>query len=177
VSRRLKRAAQSVTTSTTDIGINVELAFARCQGLQEIAQRGIDLLAKRSHAAHGFLYTLQKNGPVLTAAFNVQSKPFGLDRMIHDYLTAELAESEVVTMTSADRLAGTGSLADWTCEKGNQYRTVILGSQTDNGFVITGVAALCKKAGGELAINWDIVSALSNVLSAAGVVSTAQAAR
>jgi len=177
VSRRLKRAAQSVTTSTTDIGINIELAFARCQGLQEIAQRGIDLLSKRSRAAHGYLYTLQKNGPVLTAAFNVQSKPFGLDRMIRDYLTAELAESDVATMTSADRLAETESVADWTCENGNRYRTLILGNHTGDGFVITGVAALCKKAGGELAINWDIVSALSNVLRKAGVVSTAQAAR
>lgn len=177
VSRRLKRAAQSRTTSTTEIGINIELAFARCQGLQEIAERGIDLLVKRCHAAHGYLYTLNNNAPVLSAKFDDQDEPEGLHKMIRDYLTAELAETEVVTMTSADRLAGKGIPTDWTCDRGNQYHPVLLGSDTAEGFLITGVAALCKKTDGELIVNWDVVSALSNVLLKAGKVATAKAAR
>jgi hypothetical protein len=169
ITRDLYTAIRGTAAMTlTDIRSASRRLFADCDGPEQRARRGLELLVSRSRARGGFLYTMQPDGPVLAAGYGDQTAPTGLPQMVRDYLTAELEDSPEVTVTRTDQASMEGRASEWISDDGERYRLLPLRSQSDQGYVVTGVAALRMESGESFSIPWDLSSVFSKILCDTG---------
>jgi tetratricopeptide (TPR) repeat protein len=150
--------------------------FGNCHGPQERAERALGLLVEQSHCLGGYLYTVQKAGPVLVARVGFEAAPAEMDAMVGSYLADELEGGEGVTVQGdpADGLANQNE--SWNLRQFEQYRPLVLGHHTERGYSITGVAVLVKDPTRIFAIPGDAATALSKSLFDAGDVTAIVAA-
>ncbi len=122
----------------------VSNVLASCDGPEERAQRTLELIAEQCGASHGFLYLMQKQGPVLCAQLGQGPSPLEMDAMVKDYFATEMADTGHTTKTSERGDATAGTRTDWTSYEGTKYRRVLLGHQEREGYAITGMAVLAS---------------------------------
>jgi tetratricopeptide (TPR) repeat protein/tRNA A-37 threonylcarbamoyl transferase component Bud32 len=147
---------------TAKIGITVDLASAAdftqlsaisaptqmatllevCKDPKERASRALDFLIKLTNSIGGFLFTMRKEGPVLCASDGKFSPPPEMDTLVVDRLTSEIEGHEDITQDGTDEETSCMETADWATQMGEEYRSVLLGHTTSEGYALTGMAIL-----------------------------------
>ncbi len=143
-----------------------------CQGPRERAEVALQILVEQSGAWGGFLYTIQRDGPSLSATSGEQPTPADLDPMVERYLSAEIEAGEEVTMTSYDRETPADMKSDWSGYGGGLLRPLLLNHNTDHGQAITGIAVLVLEPGREFRFPGEAIASVSKSLLDAGDVAT-----
>jgi hypothetical protein len=113
-----------------------------CKGPQERAKCALEMLVKQSNSLGGFLYTIQKEGPVLSAHSGDVPPPYGIERSARERLEAELERSEDNTADEDDAEFSLIGTTEWTGLQDDTYHPVVLGHNTQEGYAITGMAVL-----------------------------------
>lgn len=150
----------------------VSTLLTDCHGREERAERALELLVNQSKTSGGYLYIMQKNGPVLSAQLGSVGPMQEMDSVVRDYLHSEIEGAFDKTMTVADMKGSTRSHFEWTSQGDFQYQPVLLGHDTDRGYVITGLAILCGNLDQDINIPIKAVAALSKSLLDAGDAAT-----
>ncbi len=143
-------------------------ALASCGQFRERAQCVLKVLVDNTETAAGFLYTMQKEGPVLSAQTGIGQPSRDIDKMAREYLAAELDETTHVTVTGMNLKSTAGSSTAWTVSDNAQYRPVLLGHHSEKGYAITGLAVLLLDATGEFKMPFDVIMAVSRALCNSG---------
>jgi tetratricopeptide (TPR) repeat protein len=120
----------------------VSNAIASCNSADERYRRILELLIEHSGTAKGFLYLMQDDGPRFVAQIGNAQPPKGLEDTVRTYLKAELDHSENVTVTGVEPDSTIGTATCWTGYGGEEYRPLLLGHHTKEGYLITGIAVL-----------------------------------
>jgi len=142
--------------------------LTQCRNPDIRAQRTLELIVEKSRSAGGFLYSVRDRGLALNAQSDVSPPPDNMDKMVQEYLLAEVQSYKDVTMTCADLATPTKSIARWSAELEREYHPVVLGHQTDKGYIITALAVLYTDRDNFFYPPYDAIVALSELLYRAG---------
>jgi tetratricopeptide (TPR) repeat protein len=168
VSDDLAHAADFYDLTTATAVTLVTGFLGDCRGPKERADRALELLVEQSHCIGGFLYTLQKQGPVLVAQNGVTTVPAEMDAMVVSYLAAEMEDVGGITLSSDTIVKSVEETSQWTVAQREQYRPLVLGHLSNDGYRITGLAVLVRDPARLFAVPGDAVTALSKSLFDAG---------
>ncbi len=173
---QLACAADISDTTERQLEEFMEMLLADCRGPADLAQRVLDLLVQQTNSTGGFLYTVRAGGPVLSASNGDRLPSEEMERLVRDTIAAETDDSRLVTMTVADFSRPRADPQYWVSKTGGQYRPVLLGHNTEDGFAVTGLAILCVGEEADAKVPNETVIAVSRVLLEAGDVTQAFAA-
>ena len=173
VSDDVARAADFSELSAETVLTLVAGMLVDCKGPQERAERVLELLIRQSNCAGGFLYTMQQQGPALSAKIGDRPAPAEMDSMVKTYIAAELDDAKEVTLRNGDPEDSSDKTSEWTNRQGEKYRPVLLGHGSEAGFTVTGLAVLLVSPDKLFNFPHGIVSALSKILLDTGDVVTA----
>ncbi len=120
----------------------VSNALAPCNSVEERSRCILELLIEHSGTTKGFLYLMHDDGPQIAAQVGDARPPKGLEDTVQAYLKAELDHSENVTVTGVEPQSTIGTATCWTGYGGEEYRPMLLGHHTKEGYFITGIAVL-----------------------------------
>jgi hypothetical protein len=152
--------------------------FDECKGPQARAERALELLVKQSNCLGGYLYTIQNDGPSLSAQLG-DSAPFaGLDALVQECLSAEIEGTNDMTMASAasEIVSSVTERTDWSGQQGENYHPVVIGHRTPKGFAVAGLAVLLVDPSKTYIFPGKIVAAISKSLVDAGDITAAYSA-
>ncbi len=175
VSRELAGAAGSVEQVDTAI-TTLTTALSDCQGAEERSRRALELLLSKSGAAGGYLYTMQSEGPELSAQSGETLPTLELEHLVRDFLSREI-EATDVTATGAPSDIGPLAAIRWSLDHGKQFRPLLLSHYANNGFVVTGLAVVNVSSEGAVIFPGKLLAAISRSLFEAGDVATVYASR
>ncbi len=150
--------------------------ITECRGPEERAEAALRFLVEQGGATAGFLYTVQKDGPSLSAALGGQPFPVDLDSMVRQYLDAEIEGSGDITVTTHDLEPPSETKAQWSEYREGLFRPALLGHDTEQGFAITGLAVLVLEPDAEITLSGEAIESISRSLFDAGDVATMYAA-
>jgi tetratricopeptide (TPR) repeat protein len=143
--------------------------FKACSSPEQRAERSLEMLIRQSSALSGYLYTIQKSGPVLVAkSGDVNNPDAALAEMVRDYLSAELDYTEQATITRTEQETITDVDTSWIIGKDEEYFPLLLSSRMPEGVAIAGLALLRKKPGEALRIPYETALVLSKTLLEVG---------
>jgi hypothetical protein len=165
----------AVTGAVPGAGERLETRIATllstCRGPKERAERVLDVLMEASASQLGFLYTMQRDGPVLAAQRGDEPPPDGLDTAVSTYVQQALVEEE--QMTVGPSAAGDLTGLDFSFpDDVRRLQPVLLGHTTDSGYVITGAALIERSTDAGAPLPFSLATALSKSLMRAGDVAT-----
>ncbi len=132
---------------------------------RERNQKILEILIASSGTQEGYLYTMGKNGPVLSAQCCCVGPPHKLNKMVREYIEAEMNAADDVTETGFDMNSTTGHSSDWTFQNGEMYQPIMLAHYTQEGYVINGLAILVRDPTKEFDYPTHIVTSVSKFLS------------
>jgi hypothetical protein len=161
---------------TERAGNSVSATLGTCQGPEERAERALSMFVERCGCLGGFLYTMQKDGPTLSALNGYQNPPPEMDSLVADHLDAELREVDEVTVATAEATENSKAAEAWRGPNGERYFPLTLGHNSDIGFLITGVVVLCLDPSSRLNFPAQLLPLVSKSLLDAGDVVTSIAA-
>ncbi len=161
---------------TERAGNSVSATLGTCQGPEERAERALSMFVERSGCLGGFLYTMQEDGPTLSARNGHQNPPPEMDSLVADHLDAELREVDDVTVATAEATQNSKAVETWRGPNGERYFPLTLGHNSDLGFLITGVVILCLDPLNKLNFPAQLLPLVSKSLLDAGDVVTSIAA-
>lgn len=166
-------SAADITELTEESALSVVATLLTdCQGSRDRAQRALDMLVEQSRGLGGFIYTMQKDGPVLGARSGNYPPPTDMDTMVKKYISAETLDDTDVTRSIAALGSSEPMQSEWTNERGDEYHPVLLGHDTEKGFIITGLAILFPDRNRQFKVPAEIIAALSKTLADTGDVVT-----
>lgn len=168
VSEELASAAADSIARTVD-----ELSITQCADPAERARIALKTLLSSIGASDGYLYTVQAEGPSLTAQVGAPPPPLEMDQRVARYLNAELEESEDRTMTCAAPTAEGPNvdLGEWRGADGGQYLPILLNHGSERGLELTGLALIRTDARRNLPAP-ALIAAISLALHQSGDVAT-----
>jgi hypothetical protein len=152
----------------------IAAAFSVCTDAGERAQCALTLLVGALAAPSGYLFALRAGKLVLAAApADRPAPPTTMMKALDAYLSAELADEDVVTVTSFDR--ATETLSE-VYEDGRCYRPILLRINEGGQAVIAGIAAVevNPRESIEQVPSWALIGALSERLIREGDVDPAR---
>jgi tetratricopeptide (TPR) repeat protein len=136
--------AIDLTDLTNMTALNqIDTLLAACSGAKERAERILDLLIKGTNCIGGFLYTVQKDGPVLSAQVGKEPPSAQIDTMARKRIASELEDKEDFTQAGAREESAKSDTTGWTGYHSEEYRSVVLGHMDQDRFAVTGLAVLC----------------------------------
>ncbi len=156
---------------------NLNTVLSACEGPTERAQRALKMLVEQCACPAALLYTMQPEGPALAATHGDPRPPADIDTLVKDYLSAELDETDVVTMTQADVAEGTQGDGAWVATDGGHLMPVLLAHDTEDALAIAGVVVLRVQSTDRLHVPYKLLALVSRSLMDAGDVVTAYAAQ
>jgi len=175
---RYEKLAQSIADSAVPYskqpGISVANRtlvsdrLAACQNAEERAQCVLKIILEKTSATEGFLYTMRKEGPVLSAVVGAYRPTKEFDQKVRDYLTAEIDDASDATMSAVDEESTSRTTTAWTGYDARQYRPILLGHHTLDGYTVTGLAVISSSKNDRMVFPADIIIALSTELLQSG---------
>jgi hypothetical protein len=102
----------------------------------------LDVLAAHYHVDAGCLFGVTVRGLELLARIGAPAPDEQLRAMVAEYLSAELTDTQIVTVTAADARAARGSTNIWTLDDNAAYVPVLLHGQKRSEQLVCGVAVL-----------------------------------
>ena len=106
------------------------------------ANIALDVLAAHYRAGAGCLFGVTPQGPELLARVGTLVSDEQLRAMVAEYLSAELTDTEIVTLTQADARAARGSANIWTLGDNAAYIPVLLHGRRGAEQLLCAVAVL-----------------------------------
>ncbi|MBN1654218.1 MAG: protein kinase [Deltaproteobacteria bacterium] len=168
VSSELAQAAEFSQESARSVISTVASMLEECKGPDERAERALQLLVEKSDCAGGFLFTIQKEGPVLSAQSGNYPPPPDMDTMVKSYILSEVEDSDDSMHRSSSIDSALEKTVRWTEQKKERYRPLVLGHNTPRGFGITGLAVLVLSRDRVFNFPGDALTAVSKFLIDAG---------
>lgn len=154
--------------SDSAIETMVSEMLTQCQNPGKRARRTLELIVEQSKSSGGFLYSVQTDGLTLKAQSDDRPPPNEMNKMVNDYLMAEVEGYDDVTVTCADLAAPMKSVINWNTHLDKRYFPVLLGHNTEQGYLITGLVVLYTDQDRFYNVPFDTVDALSKFLYRAG---------
>ncbi len=142
VSGDLAHAADVSQSGSEDLPTLIGGVLTQCQGPQDRVRRALDILVQTGHCSGGFLYTMYKDGPVLCCHSGDSAPPGDMDATVTQYVQRQTDDCGDATMTAGAFSEAASSEFDWRNDHGDEYFPLLLGHDSDEGFLITGVAVL-----------------------------------
>jgi hypothetical protein len=175
ISAELACAADFTQMSMIAAQTQMATLLEGCSGPKERAARSLALLIKLANCTGGFLYIMKEQGPELSATDSQQAPPPEMETLVQDRLNEEIAGEEDITQEGDDddddEQDDESSLADttdWATQMGDEYRSVLLGHNTSQGFAITGMAILVTNPRNEYIFPAETVEKVSRSLYDSG---------
>jgi hypothetical protein len=137
-----------------------------CHGPSERSTKGLILLLRLSGAQEGVLYLMSDRGPELAAQVGELAFPERMDAFVQEYVESELRERDC--STTAFSLNSGPAVSNLSGKHGERYRPVLLAHQSQNGFVITGVAVLIVQPGAQFTFPSAVAAQLSRFVQESG---------
>jgi tetratricopeptide (TPR) repeat protein len=126
-----------VADGTDGTALNqVATMLASCAGPQARAARALEILIKQTHCIRGFLYTVPKDEPVLSAQVGTQGPSVEIETTVRDRFAKEIDATKDLTLDSEQEDNGSVNTA------GEEHHCIVLGHATREGFALTGLAFL-----------------------------------
>jgi hypothetical protein len=150
--------------------------LATCTEPTERAQRALELLIGLTNSVGGFLYTIQEDGPKLTASDGKINPPPDMDMLVEDRFSDEIEGKSDMTQFSTEEEASSVCTVDFATQLGQDYRSVILGHNMPQGFAITGIAVLITNPKKTFKYPAETIHVFSKALLESGGVATVYAA-
>jgi hypothetical protein len=142
--------------------------LAACKGPQARAERILEMLAEQSNSIGGFLYVMREDGPVYTAQIGNPTLLPDMDALVRERVQAEIDSNSDVTTSDVGMNTADARTMDWTGQRGEKYRSVLLGHYVKEGFVITGLAVMLLDPSKPFDYPSEVISAMSESLLDAG---------
>ncbi len=176
VSTELANAAEFTQMTAETAIASVGKAMRECRGAEQRAQCALKMLIRQGNCQSGFLYTVQKEGTLLSARVGEQAPAAEVETIVKRHLLAEIDGAGDTTMTGTDHEAFAGLTYQWTDQREEGYRAVLLGHEAPEGFVVTGLAVLVPEPGKLFSFPGKMAAAVSQALLTAGDVAKVYAA-
>lgn len=151
-------------------------ALSDCEGPLGRAERVLDVLIKQSKCLGGFLYTMQKEGPVLLAQIGQQTRPVEMDTMVRNRISAEMDENMDITINSAEMTTCSYNKGYWAGQRDEKYYPLLIAHSTPQGLAITGMAVMLVDSSTQCNFPREAVAVISKLLFEAGDVAIVYAA-
>jgi hypothetical protein len=142
----------------------VAAMLGACRDAATRATLALTLILRESGAQAGFLFSLTPLGIECAASIGAQDPPAWLAERVREYLEAERGDGETVSTDSETD----PSRSVWAEQSGKQYRPVLLNHHSEEGVVVTGLAAVAMPKTGEFIYPADVASAISRHLAQSG---------
>ncbi|MBN1653564.1 MAG: protein kinase [Deltaproteobacteria bacterium] len=139
-----------------------------CTEPQKRAEKALDLLIQHSNSKGGFLYIVQRNGPVLVAQSGDYSPPANMESKVRLRLSDEIDDQQHITATGSTMKSSSCSVSMWSDGQGGEYLPILIADHTDKGFIIAGIAVLRKDPEKVFCYPAEAVVAVSRVLLESG---------
>jgi hypothetical protein len=138
-----RRAGDLNEINNADFFSTMTAIMDGCDGPRERAQYALDTLVKQSKCLGGYLYTVRKDGPVLSAQVGNSPPPPRMLTTVRERIAVEIEKKEDVTATGEEEIESASNYTtEWTGLQDMQYRPLLIGHYTDDGYAITAVAVL-----------------------------------
>ncbi len=166
----------------SDSKAGIRRAIAGCRDRRERTQKALALLLEHCDAKSGHLFGTQEEGLTWLSSVNEgasrEAPPEELRELAERYMSAEVEESTVVTMTAADQDAvrGAASSATLTLSDGRGFEPVLLFSRSEGRPVLVGLAAMVPAGDRLRTPQPQLVSTISDALLDTGDVVSMYAA-
>lgn len=138
----ISKLADSPSGNKTLVARLVSERLIGLTALHERARAILELIIEHSQTEGGFLYTLQKTGPVLSARSGDHQPPAEIETLVKNHLIVELDDTRDVTAMGDDEESYLEQITKWTGVSSDKYHPVLLGHYTKSGFAVTGLAVL-----------------------------------
>jgi len=166
--RKMKTGDANELEATSATRSHITGMLSTCNGSGSRAKRILDLLVRQSNSLGGFLYLIRKEGPVLSAQ-SANCSPFReMDTMVQDRISDELDGCEDMTEVGNNANGSRSEVVCWPGQQSEQYRPVLIGHSTQDGFAVTGIAVLLEDPSKSFNFPGDTVFAVSKSLLDAG---------
>lgn len=142
VSSEIEHAVDTVSSREQSVYDLVVGMMTQCRDRAERMRATLDLLSKSSNSSGGFLYTIKEGAPVLSANSCIYKPTKKLETTVRSYLSSEIAISSDNTVASSDSGSSSSAILDWTNEEGAVFHPLLLAHNSNEGFVLAGVAVL-----------------------------------
>jgi hypothetical protein len=152
-------------SSAEDVRSTVFTVLSTAQGPEQRAERALMLLGRFSRCDTGYLYMLQRQGPVLVAQLGAVPPRLDMDEFVTRYLVDALDERDV-TQTEASEALEPKPL--WTATESSRFSPMLLSHTGERGRSITGVAVMYVQASASFRVPARLLQALSRALYEAG---------
>jgi hypothetical protein len=186
--KRLQRDAVDAGISTTPVLDEVQVApdpedwesslatlLSTCHRPDERAERVLTLIAQHSQSQGGYLYTLQKEGPVLVATHGAVPPPAHLDQLVSNYLAHATDERRDMDATTVKTVAGRREADVSRSRSWSGYIPMLLAHSHENDLAVIGLAVMLSSRGQTHRVPHRLLSALSKTLLETGdVVATTE---
>ena len=167
---------QKIERETDKIYMETRAQLDSYENSDKRAERALEILAEHCEAKGGILFGLQVEGLEMLSNYKKDSVPAQLIETVNAYLEAELKDSTEATITVADENAADGSNPSVVLEDGTVVELVLLHGLQQKQPVVVGVAALIPAHWHLLAINPQVIRAISDALLENGEVTSRIAA-
>ncbi|MBN1652688.1 MAG: protein kinase [Deltaproteobacteria bacterium] len=141
-----------------------------CVDSEKRAKCALEMLLNRSNCREGFLYTLQREGAVLTAKKGRNDPTAEIESLVKSRIRDEIERIEDATIAVADIEKGCGD-TDWTCQEGSKYHALLLIHPSEEGIALTGMAVLLNEPEQPFVYPSEAVTTISRLLADRGDVS------
>jgi hypothetical protein len=65
-----------------------------------------------------------------------------MDTLVGDHIHEEVEGSEEITQDGTDEVSSSMEITDWATQMGEEFRSLLLGHNTPQGYAITGMAIM-----------------------------------
>jgi hypothetical protein len=117
----------------------------RLRAANDVAERALmllDFIAEQYHVDSGCLFGMTRQGAILLAQSGSVVVDHKLHVLVDAFLSAELSETEMVTVTQQDECAAQSQSNIWTIDADHTYVPVLPRAHRDSDGLISGVAVL-----------------------------------
>jgi hypothetical protein len=164
--------ASAVETDPQSACYKLTQALMSCNSSEERMRRLLAIFIEQSASAEGVVYSMQKDGPVLSAQSSNITIPANVESRAKSYISAELEDTADTTASSSQIGSSSAFTTAWTGVEAEEYRPVLLGHHTKEGFAVTGLVLLLLDPKTKFKYPADIISTASKILLDAGDVAT-----
>jgi tRNA A-37 threonylcarbamoyl transferase component Bud32/tetratricopeptide (TPR) repeat protein len=155
-----------IASVSEDVQSTVSTVLSSAHGPEERAERALALLGRFSRCDSGYLYILQRTGPVLAAQLGTTPPMLDMDGFATRFLLDALDQREA-TQTEVGS-APQPPQPTWTLSETRRFMPMLLSHAGDDGMSVTGVAVMAVDSRAPVRMPTRLLQALSKALYDAG---------
>jgi hypothetical protein len=155
-----------VQGTAEEVHTTVSTVLGAAHGPEERAERALALLGRFSRCKNGYLYLLQRSGPVLVAQLGGSAPFVEMDAYATQFLVEALDQKDATQTEMVS--ASTGQRPTWAVDQNRRFTPFLLSHPAKNGSAVTGVAVMSLDPKRGIRTPIRLLQALSKALYDAG---------